>query len=511
MSAKLWLTGAVALLATSLTPAAAPGAPAIHAHRGGSVLGGVPTFGENTMPAFRNASRQGYVLEMDAKLTRDRVPVVFHDPELDRVTACTGAVADRTLAQLGSCPVDVLGSPEGGLGTKPATTPEPIPTLAAVLAFARDEGAYVNLEIKNQPGDTDFDSGESFAEDVMEVVEASSLPTQRLIVQSFYPPNLDVAERVLSGVDTSLLTLTPLNSGAPAFASSAGYEWVSPEWPVSRDFVTEAHGLDRAVAPFTLNSAADITGAEDVGVDALITDDPVLGQRTLGLARAQLQPDAIRPEAHVRAPRYASDTGPGPRFVVRFSGDDRGSGLAGVTLETRRESNASNRWRRLRGAAKARTLRFPGRPGDTHSFRARARDRFGNFSRYAYANTTVPLDDRSPRLRFSTGWRTLRVASAYRRSQRRTTRRGATLRMRFRGSRVALISRRGPGAGRMRVEVAGRTRTVSLRGRPAARKVVFRSPVLGPRIQRITVTAIGGGPVNVDAVATEQGTQLPGG
>ena len=499
---------AAVFLAAALAPAAGA-APAIHAHRGGSVLDGVPSFGENTMPAFRNASRQGYVLEMDAKLTRDRVPVVFHDPELDRVTACTGAVADRTLAQLRSCPVDMLGSPEGGLGTKPATTPEPIPTLADVLAFARDEGAYVNVEIKNQPGDSDFDSGESFAEDVMGVVEASGLPKQRLIVQSFYPRNLDVAERVLGGVDASLLTLAPLNPSAPAFASSAGYEWVSPEWPVSRDFVTEAHGLDRRVVPFTLNSATDITGAMGVGVDALITDDPALGQRTLGLTRRQLAPDAIRPEAHVRAPRYASDTGLGPRFMVRFSGDDRGSGLAGVTLETRRESNASIRWRRLRGAARARTLRFPGRPGDTHSFRARARDRFGNFSRYAYANTTVPLDDRSPRLRFSMGWRRLGVASAYRRSTRRTTRRGATLHLRFRADRVALIARRSPGAGMMRVEVAGRTRTVSLRGSAAARKVVFRSPSLGPRIQRITVTAIGGGPVNVDAVAVEQGPQLP--
>jgi len=192
-----------------------------------------------------------------------------------------------------------------------------------------------------------------------------------------------------------------------------------------------------------------------------------------------------------------------------MSGEDRGSGLAGLTLETRRNSNASIRWRRLRGAATARTLRFPGRPGDTHSFRARARDRFGNFSRYAYATTTVPLDDSSPRLRFSEGWRTMGVPSAYRRGVRRTTRRGATLRLRFRGDRVALIARRGLGAGMLSVEVAGRTRVVSLRGRPAARQMIFRSASLGPRIQRITVTAVGGGPVNVDAVATEQGAQLP--
>ncbi len=328
----------LALLAGFAAPAAA--APAIHAHRGGAVLDGVPSFGENTLSAFRNASRQGYVLEMDAKLTRDRRSCRVPRPGAgagDRVHGCGGRPDPGRAALL---PRRRPRQPRGWSGQQAgATAPEPIPTLAEVLAFARDEGAYVNLEIKNQPGDSDFDSGDAFAADVMKVVGASGLPKERLIVQSFYPRNLDVAKRVLSGVETSLLTLSPLNPGAPNFASSAGYEWVSPEWPVSGDFVDQAHGLDRKVVPFTLNTAADIAGAAGVGVDALITDDPALGQRTLGLTRTQLAPDTIRPEAHVRAPRYASDTGRGPRFVMRISGEDRGSGVAGLTLETRRDSN----------------------------------------------------------------------------------------------------------------------------------------------------------------------------
>lgn len=224
---------------------------------------------------------------------------------------------------------------------------------------------------------------------------------------------------------------------------------------------------------------------------------------------ARAAQDVLRPAAHIEAPRYASDSGRGPRFLLRVYGEDRGSGLSGLTLETRRESNASNRWRRLGGAATERTLRFPGRPGETHSFRVRARDGFGNFSRYAYGSTTVPLDDRSPRLRFSRGWRTTALANAYRRTLHRTERRGATVRLRFRGDRVALIARRTRSAGRLRLEVDGRARTVSLRGRGAARQVIFRSSLLGPSIHRLTVTALGGGPVNLDAVATERGVELP--
>ena len=113
----------------------------------------------------------GYVLEMDVKLTSDRVPVVIHDATLDRTTPCTGEVAARTLAQVRACRTDVLGSPGSGLPTRAVAPREPIPTLAEALAFAQREGAFVNLEIKNQPTDPDFDPGSGFADTVMAAVK----------------------------------------------------------------------------------------------------------------------------------------------------------------------------------------------------------------------------------------------------------------------------------------------------------------------------------------------------
>ena len=44
---------------TFLGAAAAPAdatTPFIHAHRGGPLVNGTPTFGENTLPAFRDAA-----------------------------------------------------------------------------------------------------------------------------------------------------------------------------------------------------------------------------------------------------------------------------------------------------------------------------------------------------------------------------------------------------------------------------------------------------------------------
>src|SRR3712207_3783056 len=229
------------------------------------------------MPAYRHAfEREGVVLEADVKLTRDRVPVAFHDATLDRLTACTGEVAERTFAQLAECPIDVLGSPGSPLPTAPASPPLPLLRLADVLAYARDAGATLNMEIKNLPNDPDFDGSSAYADTVMDAVLASRLPKDRLIVQSFWPPNLDVAERRLPGVTQALLTLAQANEGAPEFAASRGYEIASPAWPIDRDLVERAHGRALKVVPYTLDTEAAVAEAAAIGVDALFTDDPAM-------------------------------------------------------------------------------------------------------------------------------------------------------------------------------------------------------------------------------------------
>jgi glycerophosphoryl diester phosphodiesterase len=491
-------------------PAAAAAPPPIHAHRGGSVLDGIPTHPENTMAAFRNASRSGYVLEMDVKLTSDRVPVVIHDATLDRTTACAGEVAARTLAQVRGCRADVLGSPGNGLPTRAVTPREPIPTLAEALAFAKREGAFVNLEIKNQPTDPDFDPGSGFADTVMAAVKASGLPKGQLIVQSFWPPNLTAAKARLPGVETSLLTLAQANDGGPAFASAAGHQWVSPAWPVTPSYVAGAKARGLKVVPYTLNEAAEFRASRTAGVNALITDDPAFASRVLGLSRRDLAPDALKPVARIRAPRYASDAGRRPRFRIRLAATDRGSGVAGLRLQYRRNTNVATRWRAVVRETLAGSVFFRGKPGQTYLFRLRARDRLGNFSPFVYARTSVPLDDRSPRLDFGRRWARASDRRAWKGTVRRALRPGVAMTMRFRGDQVALIAPRSLAGGRMRVRVAGRSRVVSLRGDAVARRVVFRSRVLRPGVHRLWVRTLGGGPVTVDAVAFRQGPDLPG-
>ena len=272
----------LAVIGCLVATASAAARPAIQAHRGGALVNGKPTYPENTMPAFRQAAKNGFVLEFDVKLTKDRVPVVFHDDTLDRVTPCAGEIAERTLAQLGHCKVDVLGAEET-LRQLPRGDPRrtPSPTLARALAFVRKTRSRASIEIKNWPPDSDFDPTPAFAQAVTRGILRSGVPQGRLIIQSFWAPNLDVAKQRLPGAALSFLTLAPVNDSGIDTADASGYDWVSPQWPVSLDYVNRAHARGLRVVPYTIDKAADIRGAAAVGVDALITNDPLRARRAL--------------------------------------------------------------------------------------------------------------------------------------------------------------------------------------------------------------------------------------
>jgi glycerophosphoryl diester phosphodiesterase len=273
---------AAVLAASATATTAQAAAPEIHAHRGGTVHQGTPTYAEETLDAYRSAATNGFVFEVDAKLTRDGVPVAVHDATLDRTTTCTGEVRSFTRAALRGCRLDVLGSPGGALPTRTVSSRGSIPTISEVLELARVTGSKVNLEIKNVPTDPDYDTTPAYANRVMDVVVTSGLPRSQLLIQSFIPANLDAAKRRLPRVPTSLLTF-PAGEAEIAAARDNGYTWLSPQWPFTAAFVRAAHRAHKLVAPYTINQRADARAAGRADVDAVITDDPLMVAGALGL------------------------------------------------------------------------------------------------------------------------------------------------------------------------------------------------------------------------------------
>ncbi|MGH7702904.1 MAG: glycerophosphodiester phosphodiesterase [Gemmatimonadales bacterium] len=114
----------------------------IIAHRGASAY--AP---ENTLPSFSLALQQGAdALEMDVHLSADGVPMVIHDPTLERTTDRSGAVARLTVEQIREADAGARFSPDGGQTFPWRNQAVRVPTLAEVLE--RFPEAPILLEIK---------------------------------------------------------------------------------------------------------------------------------------------------------------------------------------------------------------------------------------------------------------------------------------------------------------------------------------------------------------------------
>ena len=114
----------------------------------------------------------------------------------------------------------------------------------------------------------------------------------------------------------------------------------------------------------------------------------------------------------------------------------------------------------------------------------------------------LPVDDRDRGLwKLSRGWKRTRSGSAWGGTVVRAKRAGATATLRFDGRSVALIGRKLARGGRLRVTLDGRRRGLRLRGRSAARSVLWTSARLDAGAHVLRLRTLGGGPVELDAVA----------
>jgi glycerophosphoryl diester phosphodiesterase len=92
---------------------------------------------ENSRAAIWEAMVKGYGIEIDLQLSADDQAMVFHDYHLERLTATTGPVRQRTATELGA--IRLGGGTEG------------IPTFTEVLDLVRGR-VPILVELKDQDG-----------------------------------------------------------------------------------------------------------------------------------------------------------------------------------------------------------------------------------------------------------------------------------------------------------------------------------------------------------------------
>lgn len=157
------------------------------AHRGWS--GGAP---ENTLAAFKLAMTEPAVqwIELDVHLSKDEVPVVIHDANLNRTTNAKGKVRDLTARELGCL--------DAGSWFHRVYAGEPVPTLAQVLEITAGR-CRLNIEMKEGTPDPDL-----FATRVASLLRAYGRE-RNSIITSFDPKYLTAVKRHAPEISTGLI------------------------------------------------------------------------------------------------------------------------------------------------------------------------------------------------------------------------------------------------------------------------------------------------------------------
>ncbi len=229
--------------------------PWIIGHRGAS--GDAP---ENTFAAFRLALEQGAdLLETDVQLTADGVPVIIHDPTLDRTTSGHGLVAQTTFADIRTL--------DAGSWFSPAYAGERVLTLDELLEWASGR-VPVAIEIKNgpiyYPGIEDL---------VVDALRRHDMVHSSIVISFDHRAVLRARQLCPDLVAGVLFACAPL---APAsLALEAQAQALLPHWSnLTTEMVEDAHARGLAVCPWCVDDDREMRWVLAMGVDAVATNCP---------------------------------------------------------------------------------------------------------------------------------------------------------------------------------------------------------------------------------------------
>ncbi len=223
------------------------------AHRGASKA--AP---ENTVEAFGVAARMGAdAVELDVRRTRDGVLVVHHNP----------ALADGRVI----CHIDA------------ADLPPSVPALDVALDAC--SVAWVNVEIKNDPVEEDFDPSESIADQTMALLLARR-DHERWVISSFRMETIDrcraIADAAAAPIRTAWLT-SVVPDGVVDLLLARGHSALHP-WVklLRRDVIDECHAAGIRVNTWTCDDPERMVELAAWGIDGICTNVPNVALSVLG-------------------------------------------------------------------------------------------------------------------------------------------------------------------------------------------------------------------------------------
>jgi glycerophosphoryl diester phosphodiesterase len=258
------------------------GRPQVVAHRGSSALEA-----EHTLGAYVRALDEGAEgLECDVRLTADGHLVCVHDRDLRRVTSTHGLVSTRTLAELNELDFASWKKPWEDLDDEAPDVDEGtkrVLTLLKLLETVRDYDRHIDLAIETKHP-TRY--GGLVEKRLIELLDRFGWtgPDSPVRIMSFSPVALARVERAAPDLEVVLLTDHPyswrLTSGV------LGDGWIAgPGIELLRENPRVASKLRRTgrrIHVWTVNTVEDLDLCVELGVEAVITDNPKVALAHLG-------------------------------------------------------------------------------------------------------------------------------------------------------------------------------------------------------------------------------------
>lgn len=231
--------------------------PQIIGHRG--ACGYAP---ENTIESVQTAAEMGVTwVELDVKLTKDGVPIIFHDDTLDRTTNGAGPVA-QTL-------YDDIAQLEAGSWFADSFAGIKIPTLDEICEVLIDLDLGLNLEIKPCPG-----REKETAEIALDHLSRIWDDHDRLLISSFSHVSLEAAMDIAGDWRRGLL----FDEWPENWKDLADYLEASTinidGNQCSREQVEEIIDMDYPILAYTINDPDRARILQSWGVDGVFTDVP---------------------------------------------------------------------------------------------------------------------------------------------------------------------------------------------------------------------------------------------
>ncbi|MEX0379858.1 glycerophosphodiester phosphodiesterase family protein [Leuconostoc sp. MS02] len=217
---------------------------------------GIPVkFIENSRTGFEYLAQKGEAVEFDVHLTKDNVPVIMHDEQLDRTTNSTGYIKNFNAIELKN--VHLIN--DSNRHQQLVSKHESIPTLEEVFEIFNHTNIFLNVELK-----TDYLSYPGIEKIVLNLLKKYDL-SRRVVLSSF---NIFTLQRLYQLDHTQNL----------AFLS--GNKINKPQQFMATNHLNALH-LDRKVvsdAPvlqriWTVNSEVEMTMAFEQQLGGLFTDD----------------------------------------------------------------------------------------------------------------------------------------------------------------------------------------------------------------------------------------------